>query len=100
MSKHNLPKSTTKNDQLIQIFGEFDVVREALVQIASRLRANVFKDKDGGAIVGSVVPGSLSFLNMPSGVPTSGLGGAACERRVFHVEILDYIVSNVETSPR
>lgn len=75
MSKDNLPKCATENDELVQIVGEFEVVREALVQIASRLRANVFKDKDGGASASSVVPGSLSFLNMPGGVPTSGFGG-------------------------
>ncbi|KAH9295681.1 hypothetical protein KI387_039269, partial [Taxus chinensis] len=75
MSKDNLPKCATDNDELVQIIGEFEVVREALVQIATRLRANVFKDKDGGASANSVVPGSLSFLNMPGGVPSSGFGG-------------------------
>uniref|UniRef100_A0A0C9RV58 TSA: Wollemia nobilis Ref_Wollemi_Transcript_11433_2942 transcribed RNA sequence n=1 Tax=Wollemia nobilis TaxID=56998 RepID=A0A0C9RV58_9CONI len=75
MSKDNLPKCASENDELVQIIGDFEVARDVLVEIATRLRSNVFKDKDGGANASSVLPGSLSFLGMPGSVPSSGFGG-------------------------
>lgn len=72
MSKENLPKCASDNEELVQIIGEVEVVRDALIQIVTRLRANVFKDKDGGANAGSAVPQSLSLFSR--GVPDSGFG--------------------------
>ncbi|CAH8327660.1 unnamed protein product [Eruca vesicaria subsp. sativa] len=46
LGKDNLPKVASKDDEMVQISGELDVAKEALIQITSRLRANVF-DRDG-----------------------------------------------------
>lgn len=72
MSKDNIPKCAGENEELVQVIGEVDVAREALIQIATRLRSNVFKDQDGGSNAGSVVPPSLSLYGR--GVPDSGFG--------------------------
>lgn len=72
MSKDNLPKCASEDEELVQVIGEVDVARDALIQIATRLRANVFKDSDGGATAGSVVPPSLSLYGR--GIADSGFG--------------------------
>lgn len=72
MAKDNLPKCASESEELVQIIGQVEVARDALIQIATRLRANVFKDKDDGAIAGSVVPRSLSLYGR--GISDSGYG--------------------------
>lgn len=72
MSKDNLPKCASEDEELVQVIGEVEVARDALIQIATRLRANVFKDKDGGASAGSLVPPTLSLFGR--GVSDSGFG--------------------------
>ncbi|KAK6928174.1 K Homology domain, type 1 [Dillenia turbinata] len=46
LSKENLPKIAAQDDEMVQITGELDVAKVALVQIATRLRANLF-DREG-----------------------------------------------------
>uniref|UniRef100_A0A0D3EFC7 K Homology domain-containing protein n=1 Tax=Brassica oleracea var. oleracea TaxID=109376 RepID=A0A0D3EFC7_BRAOL len=46
LGKDNLPKVASEDDEMVQISGELDVAKDALIQITSRLRANVF-DRDG-----------------------------------------------------
>ncbi|KAL1205919.1 KH domain-containing protein [Cardamine amara subsp. amara] len=46
LGKEDLPKVASNDDEMIQISGELDVAKEALIQITSRLRANVF-DREG-----------------------------------------------------
>ncbi|ESQ41498.1 hypothetical protein EUTSA_v10013173mg [Eutrema salsugineum] len=46
LGKENLPKVASEDDEMVQISGELDVAKEALIQITSRLRANVF-DREG-----------------------------------------------------
>lgn len=46
LGKENLPKVASDDDEMVQISGELDVAKEALIQITSRLRANVF-DREG-----------------------------------------------------
>lgn len=45
-SKENLPKVAEHDDEMVQISGDHDLVKDALVQVASRLRANLF-DREG-----------------------------------------------------
>uniref|UniRef100_A0A0C9RWN6 TSA: Wollemia nobilis Ref_Wollemi_Transcript_8244_2694 transcribed RNA sequence n=1 Tax=Wollemia nobilis TaxID=56998 RepID=A0A0C9RWN6_9CONI len=49
LPKENLPKCAAQNDELVQVAGEANFAREALIQIASRLRAKAFQDTDGSA---------------------------------------------------
>eukprot|EP00252_Welwitschia_mirabilis_P000304 TRINITY_DN10340_c0_g1_i2.p1 TRINITY_DN10340_c0_g1~~TRINITY_DN10340_c0_g1_i2.p1 ORF type:complete len:409 (-),score=88.80 TRINITY_DN10340_c0_g1_i2:423-1649(-) len=56
MSKDDLPECASQDVELVQIVGEIQVARDALIQITRKLRTNVFKDKDGGAMAGLVVP--------------------------------------------
>eukprot|EP00252_Welwitschia_mirabilis_P004500 TRINITY_DN14833_c0_g1_i1.p1 TRINITY_DN14833_c0_g1~~TRINITY_DN14833_c0_g1_i1.p1 ORF type:complete len:634 (-),score=87.33 TRINITY_DN14833_c0_g1_i1:601-2502(-) len=63
MPKEDLPKCASNDDELVQIIGEIDIARNALVQITSRLRANVFKDKESGILASSVVPSAFPYLS-------------------------------------
>ncbi|XP_010550042.1 PREDICTED: KH domain-containing protein HEN4 isoform X2 [Tarenaya hassleriana] len=53
LGKENLPKVASEDDEMVQISGELDVAKEALIQITSRLRANIF-DREGA--VSAVLP--------------------------------------------
>ncbi|VVB14566.1 unnamed protein product [Arabis nemorensis] len=53
LGKENLPKVASDDDEMVQISGELDVAKEALIQITSRLRANVF-DREGA--VSAIMP--------------------------------------------
>ncbi|KAH0888262.1 hypothetical protein HID58_050691 [Brassica napus] len=53
LGKENLPKVASEDDEMVQISGELDVAKEALLQITSRLRANVF-DREGA--VSAIMP--------------------------------------------
>ncbi|CAN8299963.1 unnamed protein product [Cochlearia groenlandica] len=48
LGKENLPKIASEDDEMVQISGELDVAKDALIQITSRLRANIF-DREGAA---------------------------------------------------
>ncbi|KAI3462926.1 hypothetical protein Pfo_019589 [Paulownia fortunei] len=48
LSKENLPKVASKDDEMVQISGDLDAAKDALVQVTSRLRANLFEK--GGAV--------------------------------------------------
>uniref|UniRef100_A0A6V7QRL2 K Homology domain-containing protein n=1 Tax=Ananas comosus var. bracteatus TaxID=296719 RepID=A0A6V7QRL2_ANACO len=43
LSKENVPKVAAEDDEMVQITGELDVARNALVQITTRLKANFFE---------------------------------------------------------
>uniref|UniRef100_A0A7N0V215 K Homology domain-containing protein n=1 Tax=Kalanchoe fedtschenkoi TaxID=63787 RepID=A0A7N0V215_KALFE len=44
--KENLPKIALEDDEMVQISADLDVARDALIQIITRLRANLF-DREG-----------------------------------------------------
>ncbi|XP_061349684.1 KH domain-containing protein At4g18375-like isoform X2 [Gastrolobium bilobum] len=46
LSKENLPKIASEDDEMVQISGELDVAKDALVHVLTRLRANLF-DREG-----------------------------------------------------
>lgn len=43
LSKENLPKVAEKDDEMVQISGDLDLAKDALLQVTSRLRANLFE---------------------------------------------------------
>lgn len=43
ISKENLPKVAEKDDEMVQISGDLDLAKDALLQVTSRLRANLFE---------------------------------------------------------
>ncbi|TKY65165.1 KH domain-containing protein [Spatholobus suberectus] len=45
LSKENLPKIASEDDEMVQISGDLDIAKDALVQTLTRLRANLF-DKE------------------------------------------------------
>ncbi|KAF3794007.1 KH domain-containing protein [Nymphaea thermarum] len=63
-----VPKCASKNDELVQITGTIQSVREALCMVTSRLRDNMFPNRPGS--------GSAS---LPSAVPAVGSYGVAHE---------------------
>lgn len=46
LSKKNLPKVASDDDEMVQISGDLDVAKDALIQVVTRLRANLF-DREG-----------------------------------------------------
>ncbi|CAI0454014.1 unnamed protein product [Linum tenue] len=48
LGKDNVPKVAADDDEMVQISGELDVAKDALIEVSRRLRDNVF-DRDRGA---------------------------------------------------
>lgn len=71
--KDERPKCASENEELVQITGEPSVARDALVQIITRLRENIFKERDGASNTDTVLP--LSSLSVPSAIPLSSSYG-------------------------
>ncbi|KAG4914608.1 hypothetical protein JHK87_052165 [Glycine soja] len=46
ISKENLPKIASEDDEMVQISGDLDIAKDALVHVLTRLRANLF-DREG-----------------------------------------------------
>ncbi|XP_047319784.1 RNA-binding KH domain-containing protein RCF3-like [Impatiens glandulifera] len=61
LSKEDLPKVAGRDDEMVQITGELDIAKDALIQVTLRLRANLF-DREGTTLV-PVLP----YLPMPGG---------------------------------
>uniref|UniRef100_A0A1D1YND2 KH domain-containing protein At4g18375 n=2 Tax=Anthurium amnicola TaxID=1678845 RepID=A0A1D1YND2_9ARAE len=62
LSKENLPKVAAEDDEMVQISGDLDVARNALIQVTTRLKANFFERE-----------GALSALLPPvSYIPIAG----------------------------
>ncbi|CAK9150702.1 unnamed protein product [Ilex paraguariensis] len=53
-SKEDKPKYAAEDEQLVQISGNFSVVKDALAEIASRLRMRYLRDANAGAEPGPV----------------------------------------------
>ncbi|XP_010424102.1 PREDICTED: KH domain-containing protein At4g18375-like, partial [Camelina sativa] len=56
LGKENLPKVASDDDEMVQISGELDVAKDALIQITSRLRANVFDRESAVSALMPVLP--------------------------------------------
>ncbi|PIN22611.1 PolyC-binding proteins alphaCP-1 [Handroanthus impetiginosus] len=67
LSKENLPKVASEDDEMVQISGDLDIAKDALIQVTSRLRANLF-EKEGA--VPAFLP-VLPYLPMSTDDPES-----------------------------
>ncbi|KAG8384683.1 hypothetical protein BUALT_Bualt04G0143500 [Buddleja alternifolia] len=67
LSKENLPKIASEDDEMVQISGDLDIAKDALIQVTSRLRANLF-EKEGA--VSAFLP-VLPYLPMSTDGPDS-----------------------------
>lgn len=77
--KDDKPSYTSANEELVQISGNPDVAREALLEIASRLRARTFRNGSASVNPASVIPdgGFTPAEIMPArGLPSSHRIGA------------------------
>lgn len=59
LSKENLPKIASEDDEMVQISGDLDIAKEALIHVVTRLRANLF-DREGA--VSAFLPTVLPYL--------------------------------------
>ncbi|KAJ8775348.1 hypothetical protein K2173_020352 [Erythroxylum novogranatense] len=62
LGKDNLPKIATDNDEMVQVSGDLDVAKDALIQVSQRLRANAF-DREGA--ISTFLP-VLPYLHVPT----------------------------------
>ncbi|KAJ0098579.1 hypothetical protein Patl1_21887 [Pistacia atlantica] len=60
LPKDSLPKIASEDDEMVQISGDLDLAKDALVQVTTRLRANLF-DREGA--VSTFLP-VLPYLSM------------------------------------
>ncbi|KAJ9682898.1 hypothetical protein PVL29_018761 [Vitis rotundifolia] len=78
-SKEDKPKCASDDEELVQISGNFGVAKDALAEIASRLRVRCLRDANGGVEPAPVgpVPGFGHPGKLPGGLPpSSGALGA------------------------
>lgn len=62
--QRNLPKVASKDDEMVQVSGDLDVAKDALVQVTSRLRAGLFY-KEGQGFLPAFLP-VLPYLPVSS----------------------------------
>lgn len=63
LPRKDLPPCALETDELVQIVGDIRVAREALIQITSRLRANLYPDRSISEVLPSSSFGSLATLS-------------------------------------
>lgn len=56
VSKDNVPKVATAEDEMVQISGDLDLAKGALIQVTSRLRANFFEKESALSSFLPVIP--------------------------------------------
>ncbi|KAJ9147355.1 hypothetical protein P3X46_029529 [Hevea brasiliensis] len=79
-SKDDKPKCASEDEELVQISGNFAAAKDALVEIASRLRARTLRDANAGVEPAPVGPvkGFGAARSLPGrGPPPSGIMGAS-----------------------
>lgn len=64
LSKENLPEVANKDDEMVQISGDLEVAQDALVQVTTKLKANLF-ERDGAL---SSYPPAVPYYPMPMDV--------------------------------
>ncbi|KAK4752853.1 hypothetical protein SAY87_021651 [Trapa incisa] len=62
LSKENLPKIASGEDEMVQISGDLETAKDALVQVTTRLRANAF-DREGAMAAFMPV---MSYIPVPA----------------------------------
>lgn len=66
LPREDLPRCALETDELVQIVGDIRVAREALIQITSRLRANLNLERS--------IPGAMVTSSLASKAPLSSRG--------------------------
>ncbi|XP_021812470.1 KH domain-containing protein HEN4 isoform X3 [Prunus avium] len=56
LSKESLPKIASEDDEMVQISGDLDIAKDALIQVVTRLRANLFDREGAGSAFLPVLP--------------------------------------------
>ncbi|XP_073055492.1 KH domain-containing protein At4g18375-like [Primulina eburnea] len=93
VSKENLPKVASEDDEMVQISGDPDIAKDALIQVMSRLRANVFEKEGAMSTLMPFVPylpisadgsdslkyGNRDAKNRERGYSYSGVYGRAAD---------------------
>ncbi|XWS75458.1 hypothetical protein CRYUN_Cryun01aG0090100 [Craigia yunnanensis] len=76
-SNDDKPKCASEDEELVQISGNFGVAKDALAEIASRLRVRTLRDVNGGAEPAPVGPvhGFSPARSMPDGPPPAAAIG-------------------------
>ncbi|KAL2247030.1 UNVERIFIED_CONTAM: KH domain-containing protein HEN4 [Sesamum indicum] len=88
-SKEEKPKCALEDEELVQISGSFGVAKDALVEIASRLRTRCLRDANSRVEPGPVrpFPGFNPAGNLRGGgLPLSSTIGAGSSRRYEHLQ--------------
>ncbi|KAK4777055.1 hypothetical protein SAY86_005743 [Trapa natans] len=62
LSKENLPQIASDEDEMVQISGDLETAKDALVQVTTRLRANAF-DREGAMAAFMPV---MSYIPVPA----------------------------------
>lgn len=71
LSKENLPKIASEDDEMVQITGDLSVASNALLQVTTRLRANLFEME--GAL--AALPPAVPYIPMSMDVPDASRYG-------------------------
>nr|KJB43043.1 hypothetical protein B456_007G181200 [Gossypium raimondii] len=105
-SKDDKPKCAYEDEELVQISGNFGVTKDALAEIASRLRVRTLRDVNAGAEPASVgsVRVSGPARNMPDGPPPAatigpGYSGGIESFRGGGAHVYDYEPQNFSVPP-
>ncbi|KAH1081864.1 hypothetical protein J1N35_021625 [Gossypium stocksii] len=105
-SKDDKPKCAYEDEELVQISGNFGVAKDALAEIASRLRVRTLREVNAGAEPASV--GSIRVSgparNMPDGPPLAatigpGYSGGFESFRGGGAHVYDYEPQNFSVPP-
>ncbi|XP_052878096.1 KH domain-containing protein At4g18375-like isoform X2 [Gossypium arboreum] len=105
-SKDDKPKCAYEDEELVQISGNFGVAKDALAEIASRLRVRTLRDVNAGAEPASAgsVRVSGPARNMPDGPPPAatigpGYSGGFESFRGGGAHVYDYEPQNFSVPP-
>lgn len=76
LSKEGLPKIASEDDEMVQISGDLDIAKDALVQVLTRLRANVFdKERAVSTFLPPVLPYVPASPDVSDGLNYDGRDG-------------------------
>ncbi|RYR16243.1 hypothetical protein Ahy_B04g073237 isoform C [Arachis hypogaea] len=65
LSKENLPRIASKDDEMVMISGDLDIAKDALIHVLTRLKANLF-DKERAV---PAFPPALTYLPVSADAP-------------------------------
>ncbi|KAH9315612.1 hypothetical protein KI387_024239, partial [Taxus chinensis] len=99
LPRKDLPQCALETDELVQIVGDIHVAREALIQITSRLRANLYPDRPISEAVPSSSFGSLVSLSGRGRLEPVSSGRSYSSSMVFQGDHSSSSYLNLPPSP-